>query len=100
MLRVVVDDDASAEVTLAIDEICREGARRMLAAALEVEADAYIAALADERDEDGHRLVVRNGHAQPRVIATGAGPIEIEAPRINDKRVEEITGVRCRYTSS
>jgi transposase-like protein len=100
MLRVVADDDARAELTLGLDEICREGARRMLAAALEAEADAYIAALGDERDEDGHRLVVRNGHAEPRVIATGAGPIEITAPRVNDRRVDDDTGERCRFTSS
>jgi putative transposase len=100
MLRVVADDDARAELTLGLDEICREGARRMLAAALEAEADTYIAALADERDERGHRLVVRNGHAEPRVVATGAGPIEIEAPRVNDRRVDEGTGERCRFTSS
>jgi putative transposase len=100
MLRVVADDDARAELTLGLDEICREGARRMLAAALEAEADRYIAALADERDEHGHRLVVRNGHAEPRVVATGAGPIEIEVPRINDKRVDEGSGERCRFTSS
>ena len=100
MLRIVADDDARAELTLGLDEICREGARRMLAAALEAEADGYIAALADERDANGHRLVVRNGHAEPRVIATGAGPIGVEAPRINDKRVDETTGERCRFTSS
>ena len=56
-----------------LDEIVREGARRMLAAALEAEVDAYIAALAGERDERGRRLVVRNGHAEPRTITTGAG---------------------------
>ena len=100
MLRVVADDDARAELTLGLDEICREGARRMLAAALEAEADGYIAAMADERDANGHRLVVRNGHAEPRVLATGAGPIEVEAPRVNDKRVDETTGERCRFTSS
>ena len=100
MLRVVADEDARAELRLGLDEICREGARRMLAAALEAEADGYIAVLADERDERGHRLVVRNGHAEPRVLATGAGPIEIIAPRINDKRVDEGTGERCRFTSS
>jgi len=98
MLRVVVEDDTRAELTLGLDETFREGARRMLAAALEAEADAYIASVADERDEDGRRLVVRNGHAEPRVIATGAGPIEVEAPRINDKRVE--SGDRCRFSSS
>jgi hypothetical protein len=36
----------------------------MLAAALEAEVDAYLAELVDERDEDGHRLVTRNGHAR------------------------------------
>jgi len=99
MLRVVVDDDASAEMTLALDEICRLGARRMLAAALEAERDAYLASLADERDEDGQRLVVGNGRARPRVVATGAGPIEVEAPRVNDRRVDEATGERCRFRS-
>jgi transposase-like protein len=100
MLRVVADDDARAELTLDLDAICREGARRMLAAALEAEADAYTAAFSGELDGDGHRLVVRNGRARPRVIATGAGPIEVEAPRVNDKRVEEDTGERCKFTSS
>jgi transposase-like protein len=99
MLRVVADDDAGAEMALALDEICREGARRMLAAALEAERDAYLASLVDERDEDGRRLVVGNGHARPRVIATGAGPIEVETPRVNDRRVDEATGERQRFRS-
>ena len=60
----------------------------MLAAALEAEVDAYVESLADELDEHGHRLVVRNGHARPRTITTGAGRIEIAAPRVNDKRVD------------
>ena len=71
MLRVVTDDDARAEMRSAIDEICAEGARRMLAAALEAEVDAYITALADERDERGRRLVVRIGHAEARTLTTG-----------------------------
>jgi putative transposase len=100
MLRVVADDDARAELTLDLDAICREGARRMLAAALEAEADVYTAAFTEELDDDGHRLVVRNGHARPRVIATGAGPIKVEAPRVNDKRVDDETGERCKFTSS
>lgn len=97
-MRVAVDDDASTELALDLDAICREGARRMLAAALEAEADAYTAALVDEVDERGHRLVVRNGHARPRVVATGAGPIEVAAPRVNDKRVDG-EGERCRFRS-
>jgi transposase-like protein len=100
MLRVVADDDVRAELSVDLDEICRVGARRMLAAALEAERDAYLGAFADERDEDGHRMVVGNGRAQPRVIATGAGPIEVEAPRVNDKRVDEQTGERQRFRSA
>ena len=64
----------------------------MLAAALEAEVDAYIAGLAGERDERGHRLVVRNGHAEPRTITTAAGPIEVTAPRVNDQRVDDDRG--------
>jgi hypothetical protein len=45
-------------------------------------------------------MVVRNGHAEPRVIANWAGPIEITAPRINDRRVDEETGERCRFACS
>jgi putative transposase len=100
MLRVVTDDGGRAETRSAIDEICAEGARRMLAAALEAEVDAYICALADERDERGHRLVVRNGHAGPRRVVTGAGAIEVTAPRVNDRRVDAETGERARFRSS
>jgi transposase-like protein len=99
MLRVVTDDDARAEMRSSLDEIVLEGARRMLAAALEIEADDYIARLAGEMDERGRRLVVRNGHAEPRTITTAAGRIEVTAPRINDKRVDE-TGERCRFRSA
>jgi hypothetical protein len=76
-----------------------EGAQRMLAAALEAEVDADIAALADQRDEAGRRLVVRNGHAEARTITT-APCIEVETPRVNDRRVDEDTGERCRFRSS
>jgi hypothetical protein len=56
-----------------IDEIVREGARRMLAEVLQAEVDAYIAAFRDQRDEAGRRLVVRNGSHQPREVLTTAG---------------------------
>jgi transposase-like protein len=83
-----------------IDEIVRDGARRMLAAALEAEVAAYIAAHLDEVDQDGRRLVVRNGHAQPRQVLTCAGAVEVVAPRVNDKRVDENTGERKRFASA
>jgi len=100
MLTVVTDEPTREHVPSVLDELVREGARRMLAAALEAEVDAYVEAYADERDESGRRLVVRNGHAEPRLIATGAGAVEIEAPRVNDRRVDEATGERARFRSS
>jgi transposase-like protein len=82
-----------------IDEIVRDGARRMLAAALEAEVATYIAAHAGELDERDHRLVVRNGHARPRQVLTSAGAVEVAAPRVNDKRVDE-AGERRRFASA
>ena len=98
MLSVVNEDGSTATGSL-IDEIVREGARRMLAAALEAEVDQSIAELAAERDERGHRLVVRNGHHRPRTVTTAAGPVEVRAPRVNDRRVDEATGERQRFSS-
>jgi transposase-like protein len=100
MLRVLVDEAADAELSVTLDELVAEGARRMLAAALEAEVDAYVRALANERDDGGRRLVVRNGHAEPRSLVTGAGPLEVRAPRVNDRRTDEVTGERKRFCSS
>jgi len=100
MLKVVADEAVRTELGACLDEICRAGARRMLAAALEAEVDAYIEALAGEVDEDGNRLVVRNGHARPRAITTGAGRIDIWAPRVDDGRVDPATGERFQFKSS
>jgi transposase-like protein len=83
-----------------IDEIVREGARRMLAAALEAEVAAYIAAHAGELDERGRRVVVRNGRAEPRRVLTSAGAVEVVAPRVNDRRTDETTGERRRFASA
>ena len=94
MLTVVTEEDTRADAAAALDEIVREGARRMLIATLEAEVAGYIDALAGELDEHGHRLVVRNGHATPRTITTAAGGIEIEAPRVDDRRVDAETGER------
>jgi len=100
MLTVVTDDNAHADMSAGLDEIVREGAQRMLAAALEAEVAGYIEALAGELDDEGHRLVVRNGHAEARTITTAAGGIEIEAPRVDDRRVDPETGERCRFRSA
>jgi len=81
-----------------LDDLAREGARRMLATALEAEVAAYIEEHQQEQDERGHRLVVRNGKAQARTVLLGAGTVTVEAPRVNDRRVDE-TGQRQRFTS-
>ncbi|WP_187280500.1 transposase, partial [Microbispora sp. CSR-4] len=107
MLTVVPDpadgDRRTADAPVSsslIDEIVREGARRMLAEALKAEVDAYIAQFADQRDDDGRRLVVRNGYHQAREVLTAAGAIEVKAPRVNDRRVDEVTGERKRFSSA
>ena len=104
MLKVVQSKEESQSTSVPsgslLDEIAREGARRMLAAALRAEADAYVHAMVDQVDEAGHRLVVRNGHHDPRTVTTAAGAVEVRAPRVNDKRIDEASGERRRFAST
>src|SRR6476619_1738183 len=100
MLTVVGQEGAQeqpAPMSL-LDELVRDGARRMLAAALEAEVAAHIERYAEVRDENGHRLVVRNGYRQEREVLTGAGAVPVVAPRVNDKRVDPVTGQRQRFS--
>ena len=83
-----------------LDEIVRDGARQMLAAALQAEVAAYVAAHADQVDEQGHRLVVRNGYHAEREVTTAAGAVAVRQPRVNDKRLDEVTGERRRFASA
>jgi transposase-like protein len=92
----VVEENVEDE-TPSLEALAREGARRMLTTALEAEVAEYVAAYGGERDEDGRAVVVRNGRRPARTIVTGSGTIEVEAPRVNDKRV--IDGARPRFTS-
>jgi hypothetical protein len=85
---------------MSLDELAREGARRMLAAALEAEVDVYLAAFAELVDERGHRLVRRNGHAPARQLATGAGQVEVVRPRVDDRRVDPTAASASRSTAS
>jgi putative transposase len=100
MLKVVEKQDAreAGEELLLLDEIAREGARRMLMEALRAEADDYVERHRGERDEHGRALVVRNGRAQPRKLTLGAGTVELKAPRVDDRRRDE-QGGRQRFTS-
>ena len=76
------------EVVCSLDELAREGARRMIAEALELEVDEYVTKLCHLRDENGHALVVRNGKARPRTVSVGSNPVVVEAPRVDDRRPE------------
>jgi len=81
MLKVVHDEAEPNEASGSVlDEIVREAARQMLAVALQAEVSAYIGAHAEEVDENGHRLVVRNGHHNEREVITAAGPVPVRAP--------------------
>ncbi len=93
----VGEDNEIVAVTL--DELAREGARRMIATALEAEVADYIERFAEDRDEDGRRLVVRDGHARERRVTVGSGTVPVRAPRVNDKRVDEQTSERQRFSS-
>ena len=101
MLKVVHDEAEPNEASGSVlDEIVREAARQMLAVALQAEVSAYIDAHAEEVDENGHRLVVRNGHHNEREVITAAGPVPVRAPRVNDKRTDPATGERQRFSSA
>jgi transposase-like protein len=85
------------DFTSDLDEIAREGARRMLAQALQAEVADYIARN-QERDEHGRAQVVRNGKARSRNVTLGSGTIEVRAPRVDDRREIE-DGGRRRFRS-
>ena len=92
MLKLVHGASVGAEeepTTIDLDELCRLAARQMLASALLAERRAYLDAHSDLVDEAGHRLVVANGYAQGREVMTGAGMVEVKAPRVDDRREGE-----------
>jgi transposase-like protein len=71
---------------LTLDEIAREGAKKMLEQALKTEVADYIARHLELKDDHGRALVVRNGKAQSRKVTMGSGTVEVAAPRVNDQR--------------
>lgn len=94
-----IDGDRAEPAAVTLDDLAREGARRMIATALEAEVEDYLARFAGEVDDVGRRLVVRNGHARERGLTVGSGTMRMRAPRVNDKRVDEQTGERQKFSS-
>jgi putative transposase len=101
MLKVVQEGSEANETGASVlDEIVRDGARQMLAAALRAEVAAYVDAHRGEVDGESRRLVVRNGFHEPREVTTAAGAVEVRQPRVNDKRTDPVTGERRRFASA
>ncbi len=65
----------------------------MLQYAVETEVENFIQSCQDRKDENGHRLVVKNGHYDARDILTSIGKIPIQLPRVDDHKQRQITGV-------
>jgi putative transposase len=80
----VIEFREAFEARSTLDEVIREGARKMLQTAIETEVDDFVAQHAGRRGENGKRLVVRNGHLPSRELLTGAGPLQVKQPRVRD----------------
>lgn len=99
-----MQQDTTGSTTLAIGlqdmltQVLREGAQKMLAQAIEEEVADYLDHHGQQRDEHGHRLVVRNGYKPARSIQTPLGPMDVHQPRIDDRRLDE-RGQRIRFSS-
>jgi hypothetical protein len=90
-------DAATPDLRDLLTQIVTTGARQMLVHAVEAEAAQWIADRQHPVDDDGHRQVVRNGHAAPRTIVTGVGPMQVKMPRVHDRRPPQS---KERFTSA
>jgi hypothetical protein len=90
MLNLITESQDSGQGLFStLDEIAREGARKMLVEALNLEVAEHLSRHSSLRDDHGRALVVRNGKANPRKVTLGSGTVEITAPRVNDRRPGE-----------
>jgi putative transposase len=77
------------EARSVLDNIIREGAQKVLQAAIEHEVNVYIDLFKNVTDEKGRRMVVRHGSLPERFLLTGAGPLRVKQPRVRDKREDQ-----------
>lgn len=89
--------EATPETLGALEALVREGARKVLQAALEAEIDEHLARFKDLVDDEGKRLVVRNGSMPERTVLTGAGPVPVKRPRVDDRALDALG--KERFTS-
>jgi len=83
-----------------LTEIARDGAKRMLAAALRAEADAFVAQYAEETLPDGRQRVVRHGYGPERSIQTGIGALDVRRPKVRDRAADVPTEEKIRFSSA
>ena len=88
------------EIDDPLTTVLRSGARRLLAQAIEAEAEAFLAAMKGERLADGRERVVRHGHGPERQVQTGIGPVAVQRPKLRDRAVHETGADRIRFTST
>jgi transposase-like protein len=100
MSTVTNDLQLAIAATPVLDQLLREGARRMLQHAIEREVADYLDAHAHELDQRGRRLVVRNGHLPPRQLQTPVGPLRVQQPRVDDRRTDDAGNRLFRFTSA
>ena len=89
-----VENIVNDELATGLEWLLREGARKMLQSALEMEVSEYIERCQDQLEEKGHQQVVRNGYHKPRELTTGIGKIPIRQPRVHNRRKG------CQFTSA
>src|SRR4051812_14241530 len=87
------------EIDDPLTEVLRAGARRLLAQAVEVEAEAFLTALQDLRLPDGRARLVRHGHGPERAVQTGIGPVPVARVRIRDRGASDPAD-RVRFSSN
>jgi putative transposase len=88
------------EVDDALTAVLRSGARRLLAQAVEAEAEAFLAEMKGLRLPDGRERVVRHGHAPERLVQTGIGPVAVRRAKLRDRGAGEAGAERIRFTSA
>ena len=88
------------EIDDPLTAVLRSGARRLLAQAIEAEAEAFLAAMKGERLADGRERVVRHGHGPERQVQTGIGPVAVQRVKLRDRATGETGADRIRFTSA
>ena len=87
------------EIDDPLTNVLRSGARQLLAQAVELEAEVFLAAMKDLKLADGRDRLVRHGHGPERTIQTGIGPVEVARVKIRDRGAAD-DGERIRFTSA